>query len=253
MRVFPVALALVASLAIACGDDPVRPPGTVRVLLTTTGADADVTYEIRTAGRAITVPSTSATIEVPGIPRGEHQIVLGDVAANCTVADGGTRSITVASNTSTDVQFNVSCVSTSAAIGATVLATGANIDPSYTVQVGTATAQTVAAGATRYFTGLAAGTFNVTLGGLASNCTVAPPNPRQLTVVIGTAVRDTARTTFNVTCTAPPPTDDALAVGIAPRATYAAADGGSHPRLADPVAVRARRGEPVGSDGTNPF
>ena len=217
MRVSLAALALAATLVLACGDDPVRPPGTVRVMLTTTGADADVAYEIRTAGRAITVPSTQPLIEVINVPRGEHQIVLGDVASNCTVADGGTRSINVTSGSSTDVQFNVSCVSLTAAIGATVVATGENIDQSFTMQLGTATAVTVANGATRYFTGLAAGTFTVRLAGIASNCTLAGTNPRSLTVVIGTAVRDTARTTFNVTCTAPTPPpagDDALPVAM---------------------------------------
>ena len=238
MRVSLVALALTAGLVLACGDDPVRPPGTVRVLLTTTGADADAAYEIRTAGRAITVPSTQATVEVSDVPRGEHQIVLGDVASNCTVADGGTRSVNVASGTSTDVQFNVSCVSVTAAIGATVIATGENIDQSFTMQLGTATAVTVANNATRYFTGLAAGAFSVRLAGIATNCTVAGTNPRTLNVVVGTAVRDTARTTFNVTCTAPPPAPagDALAA-------VAASIGLTHFHHADPIAPLHRRPE----------
>lgn len=243
MRASLVALAVLASLTIACGDDPVRPPGTVRVLLTTTGVDADVAYEIRTAGRAITVPSTSATIEIPNVPRGDHEIVLGDVAANCTVADGGTREITVGSGASTDVTFSVACVSVTGAIGATVIATGENIDQSFTVQVGTGTAQTVAAGATRYFTGLAAGDFTVRLAGIATNCTVAGTNPRTLTVVTGTAVRDTARTTFNVTCVAPPPAD-ALAAASGTNPAYAIGLGGSsHLHDPDPVAPFHRRPE----------
>ena len=195
MRASLVILAVAASLAIACGDDPVRPAGTVRVVINTIGVDRDVSYEVRTDGRAITLPATTPEAVVEGVRAGTREIVIDDVASNCTVAGGTSREITVSSDGAADVTFDVSCVATTGVIGVSAVVTGGSSDhDGFTVTVGTGSAQTLAAGATRYITGLAAGTPSVRLGSIAVNCTVAPENPCNVTVVTGGLVRDTALT-----------------------------------------------------------
>ena len=201
MRACLVTVALVASLTVACGDDPVRPPGTVRIVINTIGVDTDASYEVRADDRAMTLPSTTPGAEVEGIRAGTREIVISDVASNCTVAGGTTREITVASGASADVTFDVSCVAVTGVIGVTAVVTGGSTDhDGFTVAVGTSAAQSLAAGATRYITGRPAGAQSVVLGSIAPNCTVTAPNPRNVTVVVGGLTRDTVRTTFNITC-----------------------------------------------------
>ena len=68
MRTLFLGLALVASV-VACHDDPLAPPGTVHVRITTYGADPDSDYEIQAAGRsyAATSTDTKASIAEKGV------------------------------------------------------------------------------------------------------------------------------------------------------------------------------------------
>src|SRR5207247_1768463 len=71
-----------------------------------------------------------------------------------------------------------------------------------TVRVEAGTGQTLAVPGTIRFEGLQAGSHTVTLAGAATNCPVAADNPRTVSVTTGAVKRDTARTTFQVTCVA---------------------------------------------------
>src|SRR5207247_1318077 len=71
-----------------------------------------------------------------------------------------------------------------------------------TIQVHAGTAQALAVNGTIRFEGLQGGSHTVTLAGAATNCPVAADNPRTVSVTTGAVKRDTARTTFQVTCVA---------------------------------------------------
>jgi hypothetical protein len=47
---------------------------------------------------------------------------------------------------------------------------------------------------------LESGTYDVSLGGITSNCTVAPPNPRPVTIAPATRALAPVETTFHVSC-----------------------------------------------------
>ncbi len=199
LRTFALALALVAFAA--CGEDPLSPPGTVSVQIGTVGVDGDPSYDVRAAGKLYTTPGVPATLNITGLHAGRHQIALEGIAANCSVVGSASVAVEVQSGRSLPVNFVVSCVSVTGAVAVTTSVTGGGSDPDgFTIQFGTATPRVVAAGDTTFYVDLPGRDYPVTLGGMSSNCTVGQ-NPRSVHVTTGVAPRDTARTTFAVTCT----------------------------------------------------
>jgi YVTN family beta-propeller protein len=96
-------------------------PATLQLITTTTGGDLDpdgYTYAID--GGAPTVIGINTSVIVSGLVPGTHQVVVGGVASNCTVAGGTTHSVTVAAGSSTDLQLAITCVGSSPTIVATV-------------------------------------------------------------------------------------------------------------------------------------
>ena len=88
---------------------------------------------------------------------------------------------------------------TTGSIAVTAATAGDNIDADgYTVAIDDLAGRAIGVNATETFTNLSAGAHEVTLSGVAANCTVAGDNPRTVTVTAGS----TATTTFDVTCSA---------------------------------------------------
>src|SRR5207247_2493065 len=99
--------------------------------------------------------------------------------------------------------FQVTCVATTAVIEVGAATSGIDLDPDgYTVQVDGGASQVLAVNGAARFEGLGAGSHTVTVTGAAANCPIAPDNPRTVSVTTGAVKRDTARTTFQVTCVA---------------------------------------------------
>lgn len=89
--------------------------------------------------------------------------------------------------------------------------TGSSLDSDgYTVAVDGGAGQPIPSNSSNgvTFTGLTAGDHNVELKDVAQNCVVGGSNPRTVTVTAG----NTVTTTFNVTCSTPPPTTGDLTV-----------------------------------------
>lgn len=83
------------------------------------------------------------------------------------------------------------------AVEVTTETTGSELDPDgYSVAIGTSATGTIDANEVKTFSNLEAGDYEVTLSGVADNCTVAGNNPRTLSVTPG----NTTPTTFSVTC-----------------------------------------------------
>ena len=184
--------------------------GALRIAVTTTGADPDTNgYVFVVRGPlpsfgdvASSVLASNDTITVPGLVAGNYQVDLVGVAANCTVAGGATRAVAVPWADTADVAFAVSC----AALGSlevTVATTGTGLDPDgYTIVANSpavSVSRTVAINGTVTIGGLAPGTYQLSLGGVAFNCAVSGTYPSPITVPSGA----TATATFNVVCVAP--------------------------------------------------
>jgi Tol biopolymer transport system component len=182
------------------------PRGGVRFTARTTGSDLDTNGYLacvdpdeyygcwNTSHLGINGTTTIAPLSV-----GAHTVELDDVADNCTVGAPNPRVVQVTTGDTTDVLFDVTC-STAARVQVTVATTGADLDPDgYQVQLerpGYSRPAGIAINGVVVFAGLAAGDYTVRLNGVATNCTVAAPNPAAVTVAAG----DTARVAFAVTC-----------------------------------------------------
>src|SRR5207247_804208 len=153
-------------------------------------------------GQTLAVPGT---IRFEGLQAGSHTVTLAGAATNCPFAPETPRTVSVTTGAvrgdTARTAFQVACVATTAVIEVAAATSGIDIDPDgYTVQVDGSAARALAVGGTTRFEGLAAGSHTVTLTGAAANCPVAPDNPRAVSVTTGAVTRDTARTTFQVTC-----------------------------------------------------
>jgi len=195
-------LALLAFAAACDGRDPLGPPGSVRVDITTTGIDRDAAYEVVADGQAHAAAGTPATVTIGDLRPGNHSISLQGLASNCTATGGSARTVKVTSGGMAQASFAVSCTALTGAMKIVSTMSGADIDTNgVTVQVGTDPVRNIRSIDSVVVDGLSAGDRTVTMGGLEPNCTVAP-NPRAVRVVTGGLTRDTVRTVFATTCTA---------------------------------------------------
>ena len=84
--------------------------GTIAVTTVTTGQSLDPDgYSVSVDGEAPQAIGVNATISIPDVPTGQHSVALNGVAANCSVTDGSTRTVTVVANSTAFVNFNVAC------------------------------------------------------------------------------------------------------------------------------------------------
>jgi YVTN family beta-propeller protein len=111
-------------LAVVCEAPPA--PGSLRITTNTTGSDLDIDgYTFAIDGAAAGSIGINTSVTVGGLVPGSHQVVIGGIAANCTLAGGTTRSVTITSGALTDLQLAVTCQGTSPTVVATVPLLGA--------------------------------------------------------------------------------------------------------------------------------
>src|SRR5206468_669989 len=97
----------------------------------------------------------------------------------------------------------VTCVAVTGSILVTAATTGIDLDPNgYTVLVDGGQLRPLPLNGTVLIEGLAGGDHSLGFSGAAANCPVAGANPRTVHVTTGGTTRDTARTSFQVTCVA---------------------------------------------------
>src|SRR5436190_15496733 len=203
MRTRFALVALAVALSTACGEGPLVPTsGAIRIVLTTIGADPDADgYAVTLDGAAPRTVGVNGTLVLRDLGTGAHSVTLAGLAANCTAGGENPRAVTVRAGDTLQVAFAVVCVAVTGTIEIKAATSGADVDPDgYTVQVDGGTTAALAVSGTTRFEGLSAGSHTVTLAGAATNCPIAPDNPRTVNVTTGAVTRDTARTKFQVTC-----------------------------------------------------
>ena len=176
----------------------------VRVTTVTTGTDLDSDgYAVSVDGVLAAVVGVNGSVEITRLAVGSHTVALTAVAANCPVAGGSTRSVSLVLGEVESVAFDLSCTAVTGVIEVKAATSGVDLDANgYTIAVDGGSAQPLTINGTVRFPGLAAGDHSVTFVGAAGNCSVGGTNPRTVPVTTGGATRDTARTTFDVSCVA---------------------------------------------------
>jgi hypothetical protein len=169
-----IALALGALSTWGCDNttEPVR--GAIRITLTTTGVDPDPNgYRIRVDQGTDQAVSTNASLVIAGLPLGRRNVLITDLADNCRLTGSATRVVTVEAADTVDVPFSVNCLSRIGFLYVQPQTSGADLDEDgYTITIDGGVGQQIARNGSVYDS-MSVGSHTITLGGLASNCTVA--------------------------------------------------------------------------------
>jgi len=176
----------------------------VRVTVATSGIDLDVDgYAVAVDGVAAGVIGVNGSVQVTRLPAGTSTVTLSGVAANCPVGGDNPRSVTVSLREVVAVAFNVTCGAITGIVEIRASTTGLDPDANgYTVRLNGGAPSPLPSNGVVRFSGLAPADYSISLDGAATNCAVGSDNPRSLSVTAGGAKRDTARTTFALSCVA---------------------------------------------------
>jgi Tol biopolymer transport system component len=176
--------------------------GDISVTVTTTGPAAALDpdgYSVAVdngAGQAVSTNGGSATIS--DLTPGDHYLLIGGVAVNCTVAGGNPLKVSVAAGKTTQVAVAVACAA-EGNVQIRVTTTGAWLPANgYTVSVDGQPGQKIPTNGGLITMLVTPGDHSVRLSGVAWNCAVSGPNPATVTVTVGA----TAQVTFQVVCLA---------------------------------------------------
>ena len=189
------------AFAVTCA-----PLAAIRVTVTTTGVEPDPDGYVVTAENQGASGSRSGAVAPNGavvldsLNQGMYTVTLSGVAGNCTVSGPGAVTAAATWGVTTDVAFAVTCA-LPAAIRVTAATTGVDPDADGYVltvgRVGGLRSVAVVPNGAVVIDRLIAGTYTVTLDGVAVDCAVTTSNP----VVITVAEGDTADVAFAVACT----------------------------------------------------
>lgn len=177
----------------------------VQVTVATSGVDLDPDgYAFSVDGAAPRGISLNGSATITRMTPGSHTVRLSGFAANCDLSGGTSpRAVDVTLRQVSVISFSIACRATSGAIAVTAATSGVELDlDGYSVRVDDGAPRLITVNGTVVFQALAQGDHTVTLEGAAGNCSIGGENPRTLNVTTGSVTRDTARTTFTVTCLA---------------------------------------------------
>jgi hypothetical protein len=190
----------------ACGGDSLTIPpstGNLQITTTTVGSDVDPDgYTLQVDALQPQTIGTTATVSVEQLTPGTHNVALGGLAANCSVAGDNPRSVTIAVGETTTAAFDLTCGGTTGALEVTAQTSGPSPDADgYAVSLDGTDRGPIGANAVLTLSNLTPGSHVVGLTGVAANCQVDGDNLRVVTIV----AQATATLTFAVTCVQPPP------------------------------------------------
>lgn len=174
--------------------------GDLEITASTSGEDPDPD------GYTVTVDDTDprplepdGTITVAGLDLGTHSVELGDVASNCSVQGENPREVEMPEGGTSSTTFDAECEARTGDLEVDVSTDGERLDPDgYSVVVDGDRSRAVDRNGTVVFADLEAGSHEVALEGLASNCSVAGEPARTVEVPAG----GTGSTAFEVECEA---------------------------------------------------
>jgi hypothetical protein len=153
------------------------------VVTSTSGSRLDPDgYRIEVDGRSAADIAIAERRDLTDLTPGEHEVTLGGVAHNCSVAGENPRQVEVPSSGAVEVRFEVVCVSPSGSLAIAVATRGDSIDDGYTVSVDSGTERPIGIRDSIVVPGLSVGAHQVRLGGVAAPCAVAGANPRNATI-----------------------------------------------------------------------
>lgn len=177
------ALCLVVAV-LGCGDETTEPQsGNIRVNLTVSGAppDADGCLVSVDGGDAQRLLNGERHLFV-GLSVGAHTLSISDVATNCTVENGFSRTVTVGANETASVLFAVGCQPLPALQVATQTAGSMIAQDGYEVVIDGTVTRAIGLSDVATFEDIDLGQYEVELTGLAGSCRVIGANPVRVNI-----------------------------------------------------------------------
>src|ERR1041385_4906314 len=192
-------LCLCLAASIACDRAP--DPGTVIVSFSTSpGDESPFVWGVAIDGASphnITSADTGK-FTLPSVSAGDHHLIASSLPKLCTTGQDD-RTVTVPTKDTLRVTFDLKCARSTGDISVTVQTTGSDFDADgYQLTLNGAPKQSVAssASATATIPRVAPGVYEVSLTGLASNCSIAASSQHTATVTAG----NVASVTILVNC-----------------------------------------------------
>lgn len=221
--------------SITCATPPAA-LGSLRITTVTQDPDPDAAgYTLVVDGGPAQPIGVNATGTVANLAAGAHSVQLAGVPTNCTLQGTSPVSVTVASGTTTDLNFTVACSTTTGNVLVSVTSSGAPPDADgYVASLDGDPGQPITTAGTVRFTGVPAGSHTVALSDLSAGCSVTGGPSQGVTVAVGSTVE----AGFVVTCAG---TTGAIQVTVATTGTSLDPDGYS-------VSVDGGTPQPVGPD-----
>lgn len=201
----PTFLCLVA-LILGCGDETTEPQsGNIRVNLAVSGAapDADGCLVSVDGGDAQRLLDGERLLFV-GLSVGTHTVSISDMATNCTVENGASRTVTVGANETAIVFFAVDCPPPPALQVTTQTAGSMIAQDGYEVVIDGTITRVIGLSDVATFEDVALGQYSVELTGLAGSCRVIGGNPVRVNITEG----GVTKVDFGIAC---PPFYDHIA------------------------------------------
>jgi Tol biopolymer transport system component len=204
--VFALALVFATALtALSCsgGDDINAPPttGTLEITTTTNGTEIDADgYVVQIDGASAQAIAVSAGLTVPEMAPGSHTVLLGELAANCTVSAVNPQTVVITAGDTATVAFAVTCNPTTGSVVITASTSGVSLDADgYTLSIDGTDRGSLGGNEAVTISDLAPGSHEIALAGVAENCTVAEGLSRGVTIVEG----QLSQVQFDVFCVIP--------------------------------------------------
>ena len=177
--------------------------GMLELTTSTTGIEPDPDgYTVQIDAQTAEPIAPSASLQKTDIEAGDHTILLGGVAANCTVAGANPRTVSVTAGETTPVPFHVICNATTGSVRIASATSGPSPDlDGYTITLDGNASQPLGLTAEVSLSLVTPGAHSIGLSGVADNCQVQGTNPRNVVVAAGSV----AALAFSVRCVEPPP------------------------------------------------
>jgi hypothetical protein len=178
--------------------------GSIQVV-TTTSATGDAAidpdgYSVSIDGQAALPIGPNATLTVDQVADGQHTVELSGIAGNCGVGGQNPQSVSVLSESTASLSFEITCSSGTGSIQVVTTTSGGGTDPDgFALLLDGTDRGSIGVSATSSLTGITAGSHSIGLTGLAGNCQISGDNPRTVSVPAG----GTVEVAFAVACTPP--------------------------------------------------
>ncbi|HSA57769.1 MAG TPA: hypothetical protein VLE53_18790 [Gemmatimonadaceae bacterium] len=170
----------------------------VRITLEEHGVDLDEDgYTLSIDGGAAVGVGKGLITTIGRLKPGVRQLVFGGTSANCQVAGGPQRSVSVTHREVTPVHIRVDCQAATGLLEIAASTSGEDLDPDgFRFRVDGGAAQPLGTGQSLLVPKLTPGLHTVELDGLSANCTLSGLPKRSFSVVVGAITP----VTFEVTC-----------------------------------------------------